>query len=231
MNPPIRVIVVEDNDLLLDELLFQLEAQGFMARGAVDGPALDRLLAEAPADILVLDINLPGEDGFSLARRLRDPARLGIIMQTARDAIDDKLRGLDGGADLYLVKPVDRRELAASIKAVYRRLPSAAPHNDLSGWRLLRERRALIAPDGRQLDLSPMELKILDWLRLEQGRTRSRRDLLQLLGIDGLSASDGRVNTSLSRLRQKLCEFDSELRIVSWRGQGYSYVGPLLGVD
>lgn len=71
-----------------------------------------------------------------------------------------------------------------------------------------------------------MELKIFDWLRLEQGRTRSRRELLQLLGIEGLSASDGRANTSMSRLRQKLAEFDQELRILSWRNQGYSYVGP-----
>lgn len=226
MNKPIRVIVVEDNDLLLDELLFQLQAQGFMVRGAGDGKALERALAQGAADILVLDVNLPGEDGFSLAQRFRDPARLGIIMLTARDAIDDKLRGLEGGADLYLVKPVDRRELAASIKAVYRRLPMATPQSE-TGWRLLREHRVLMAPDGRQLDLSPMELKIFDWLLIEQGRTRSRRELLQLLGIEGLSASDGRANTSISRLRQKLSEFDPELRILSWRNQGYSYVGPM----
>ncbi len=230
MNNPIRVVVVEDNDLLLDELLFQLQAQGFVVRGASDGKGLDSVLAQGPADILVLDINLPGEDGFSLAQRLRDPARLGIIMLTARDAIDDKLRGLDGGADLYLVKPVDRRELAASIKAIYRRLPTALPQSD-SGWRLQRELRLLISPEGRQLDLSPMELKIFDWLRLEQGRTRSRRELLQLLGIEGLSASDGRANTSMSRLRQKLAEFDPELRILSWRNHGYSYVGPPVSTE
>ena len=72
-----------------------------MVRGAGDGKALERALAQGAADILVLDVNLPGEDGFSLAQRFRDPARLGIIMLTARDAIDDKLRGLEGGADLF----------------------------------------------------------------------------------------------------------------------------------
>lgn len=231
MKKKIRVIVVEDNELLLDELLFQLDAHGFGVRGACDSKTLDRLLTEAPADILVLDINLPGENGFSIAKRLMNPARMGIIMLTARDAIEDKLRVLHDGADLYLVKPVDRRELAASIQAVYRRLPSATQITDPSVWRLLRERRALVAPDGRELDLSPLELKILDWLRLEQGRTRSRKDLLQLLGIEGLSASDGRINTSISRLRQKLSEFDQELRIVSWRNHGYSYVGPSLISD
>lgn len=229
MNKPIRVVVVEDNELLLDELLFQLELQGFDVRGAGDGRALDRLLLQGPADVLVLDLNLPGEDGFSLTRRLHDPSRVGIILLTARDAIEDKLRGLEGGADLYLVKPVDRRELAASIRALFRRLPGADDSAE-SGWRLHRERRVLAAPDGRELDLTPLELKVFDWLQVEQGRTRSRRELLQILGIEGLASSDGRANTCLSRLRQKLSEFDDELRILSWRNQGYSYVGPQVRV-
>lgn len=229
MSKPIRVVVLEDNELLLDELLFQLDLQGFDVRGAIDAQAMDRLLAQRAADVLVLDLNLPGEDGFSVARRLHEPARLGIIMLTARDAIEDKLRGLDGGADLYLVKPVDRRELAASIRALSRRLPGVSVSED-SGWRLLRERRVLMAPDGRELVLTPMEFRVFDWLQVEQGRTRSRRELLQFLGIDGLTASDGRANTNMSRLRQKLLEFDAELQIVSWRNQGYSYVGPQLRI-
>lgn len=225
MHAPIRVIVVEDNEPLLEEWLFQLEAQGFDVRGARNATELDHLLAQASADILVLDINLPGENGFSVAQRLCDPARLGILMLTARDAIEDKLRGLDGGADLYLVKPVDRRELAASIRAVYRRLPVAALEPSLF-WQLKRDCRLLCAPDGRELELTPLEFKVLDWLCQEQGQTRNRRDLLQRLGLEALTLSEGRVNTSISRLRQKLAEFDPELRIVSWRNQGYSYVGP-----
>jgi len=230
MTKPIRVIVVEDNELLLDELLFQLNAQGFWVRGVGDGPSLEIALADSPADILVLDINLPGEDGFSLARRLHDPAKFGIIMLTARDAIDDKLHALEGGADLYLVKPVDRRELAASIRAVYRRLPFAEPSNE-ADWRLLRECRLLVAPDRRELALTPTELKVLEWLLVDQGSMRSRQELLLLLGIDGLVGADGRANTRMSRLRQKLSDFDQSLQLLSWRNQGYSYVGPPLRVE
>lgn len=229
MNKVIRVAVVEDNEMLLDELLFQLNAQGFNVKGALDSRELDLVLAEHPADVLVLDVNLPGEDGFSVARRLHDPACRGIILLTARDAIEDKLRGLEDGADLYLVKPVDRRELAASIRALFRRLPGAAVEVE-PRWSLSPERRILSSPSGRELELSPMEFRVFDWLRAEQGRTRSRRDLLYFLGIEDMSAADGRINTSISRLRQKLSEFDPELRVVSWRNQGYSYVGPSITI-
>ena len=240
MTPAIRVAVLEDNEALLEELLFQLGAQGFVVHGAQDSRALDHLLAQHPADVLVLDINLPGEDGFSVARRLHNPDRLGIILLTARDAIEDKLRGLEGGADLYLVKPVDRRELAAAIRALFRRLPSATAadnsnsnsnsNDNDNGWSLQPARRMLRAPGGRELELSPMEFRVFDWLRQEQGRTRSRRELITLLGIEDLPTSDGRVNTCVSRLRQKLADFDTELRVVSWRNQGYAYVGPSIQV-
>lgn len=225
MSRAIRVILVEDNESLLDELLFQLHLQGFAVRGAPNAHALDALLAEEWADVLVIDVNLPGENGFSIARRLRNPDRLGIIFLTARDAVEDKLHGLDGGADLYLVKPIDRRELAASIKALYRRLP-AANEDPASGWRLHPGARVVTSPDGRTLELSALEFRVFEWLCLAGGRTRSRRELFQLLGIEGLISSDSRVNTCISRLRKKLSDFDPALSIIAWRNQGYAYVGP-----
>lgn len=226
--PAARVILVEDNDCLREELTFQLEAEGFAVRGAPDAPALDALMAAEPCDILVLDLNLPGEDGFSIARRLCDRRRRGIIMLTARDDIEDKLRGFNDGADIYLVKPVDRRELAACIRAVHRRLaPGPAPD---SGWRLQPASRQLLAPDGRKLDLTSQELVTLSFLLETPGSTRSRRELGSELGIERLQLTDGRINTVMSRLRQKLADFHPELRIVAWRNQGYSYVGPELKV-
>lgn len=220
----VRVMVVEDNPYLLEELLFQLSTTGFSVRGARDGVTMDALLHETPCDVLVLDLNLPGEHGYSIARRMCDPARLGIIMLTARDAIEDKLQGFDEGADNYFVKPLDHRELVACILALYRRLhPSgAAP----TGWVLKQGERALHAPDGKTLALSAQEFTVVTLLTQESGRMCSRAQMVQALGIDFMEAPDARLNTVLSRCRQKLAAFDPELKIMAWRNQGYSYVGP-----
>lgn len=220
----IRVMIVEDNEDLREEMEFQLESAGFLVRSAADGVQLDVLLAKDRCDVLLLDLNLPGEDGYSIARRLCDPQRLCIIMLTARDEIDDKTRGFEEGADSYMVKPVDRRELAACIRALYRRV--AAPERFASEWALYAAARELVSPDGRRLGLTATDVTVLSVLAADPGRTRTRQEIVKVLGIDFMETPEGRTNTIISRLRQKLTHFDPELRIVSWRNQGYSYVGP-----
>lgn len=220
----IRVVVVEDNEDLCEEMDLQLQSAGSLVRTAPDGVALDALLAEERCDVLVLDLNLPGENGFSIARRLFDPPHLGIIMLTARDEIGDKTRGFADGADSYMVKPVDRRELAACIKALYRRVAPAEPRG--VPWLLHAAARELVSPDGRRLNLSATDVTVLALLASEPGRTRSREEIVRLLAIDFMDTPQGRTNTVLSRLSHKLKQFDKELRVVSWRNQGYSFVGP-----
>lgn len=224
----IRVIVVEDNADLREELEFQLQAAGLMVRSAADGPELDALWSRERCDVLVLDINLPGEDGYSIARRLFDPQRLCIIMLTARDAIEDKTRGFADGADSYMVKPVDRRELAACIKALYRRV--APPEAGAPQWVLHAQARELVAPDGRKLHLTGTDVTVLSILTAQPGAIKGRSELAAALGIGYLETPDGRTNTIISRLRLKLTGFDPELRVLSWRNQGYSYVGPSIRV-
>jgi DNA-binding response OmpR family regulator len=219
-----RVILVEDNDELRDDLLFQLQHMGFKVKGVPDATALDALLATEPGDIFVLDVNLPGEDGYSIARRLVDRQRRGIIMLTASDGIDDKLRGFEQGADLYLVKPVDRRELAAYIKALSARITPPPPSG--SSWTLQQDKRLLIGPDGRTLTLTPQDLAAWQPLLEQPASTVGRDALIAALNIRFLDFPEGRINTVMSRLRQKLAAFDGDLRIVTWRNHGYSYVGP-----
>lgn len=115
---PIRVFLVEDNQALREEISFQLEHEGFEVRSAQDARELASLLQSDSCDVLVLDINLPGEDGFSITRRLADQKKWGIVMLTARDEIDDKLRALQDGADIYLVKPlIAANWLLASLRS------------------------------------------------------------------------------------------------------------------
>lgn len=227
--PSPEVIVVEDHPDLLDDLVFQLAHAGMRVRGAADGSALDTLLAQAPADVFVIDINLPGEDGFSITRRLREREgwRVGIILLTARSGLADKVHGLDGGADLYVVKPVDSQELAANIRSLRRRLTPAAKAED---WLLNQGSRRLRSPTGRELALTPQELRVMDCLLADPGGVVSRDILVAALGFEYLDSPEVRLNTLFCRLRKKLARFEPSLQLQTWRLQGYAYVGPPMAI-
>ena len=218
-----RIIVVEDNPGLLEDMVFQLQHAGFAVRGAADGRQLDALLSQEDCDILLLDVNLPFESGFDIARRMRSSGQRGVIMLTARQSLEDKLQGLADGADIYMVKPIDRRELIGCINSLFRRISPATPH---PGWRLNLESRLLTAPDGRQLELTPQEARTLNLLLTLPGEIFHRSEVLKSLGIDFAGVPDSRINMVMSRLRLKLANFDPELRIKTWRNAGYNFVGP-----
>jgi len=223
VNSAVRVIIVEDNPGLLEDLIFQLSHAGFLVRGASDGRQLDELLLHDDCDILVLDLNLPFESGFQIAKRLHGRSSCGIIMLTARGELDDKLQGLENGADIYLVKPIDRRELIGCINSLYRRI---TPDTNDTGWRFDLGLRLLNAPDGRRLELTPQDAHTLCLLLTRPGQVFNRTEVVEALGIDFLSVPDSRINMVMSRLRQKLANFDPALRIQTWRNAGYSFVGP-----
>lgn len=221
----IRITVVEDNADLLDDIVFNLEHEGFVVAGVGNGVALDAHLAVNDTDILVLDLNLPGEDGLSIARRLRRarPA-MGIVMLTARCALDDRIAGLESGADTYLGKPVDMRELAAALRSLGRRLGLA----EGDCWRLNALQLRLDSPSGRALALSGLECSILGALADARGHKASRRSLIEALGADFLAYDERRLEALISRLRRKLAEGDGgETPLRAVRGQGYAFAAPL----
>jgi DNA-binding response OmpR family regulator len=222
----VRVVIVEDNPSLLEEMVFQQTAAGLAVRGARDATALDQLLREAPCDVLVLDLNLPGESGFSIAIRLRDPNHLGIVILSARSAIGDKVDALACGGDQYLVKPVDRRELTATIMALHRRLQASRSQ---SGWRFELTSRILRAPDGRTLELTPQQATVFALLVRNAGAALDRQQMVSGLGIEYVDFPDTRLNTLISRLRQQLEAFDPALQVRTWRARGYAWIGPRIG--
>jgi len=220
---PVHVVIVEDNPQLLEEMVFQQAAAGLAVRGARDAVELDRALCDTPCDILVLDLNLPGESGFSIANRLRDPNRLGIVILSARSAVGDKVDALACGGDQYLVKPVDRRELTATILALHRRLRASRQQ---PGWRFELPARTLYAPDGRALELTPQQATIFSLLVRHAGAVLDRQQMVNGLGIEYVDFPDTRLNTLISRLRQQLEAFDPLLQVRTWRARGYAWVGP-----
>lgn len=225
-----KVIIVEDNSDLCEELTFQLERLGMEVRTASHAAGLDALLPVFDARVLVLDVNLPDEDGFSIARRMYAPAERGIVMMTGSGGIEDRVRGIAGGADAYLVKPVDVRELAAMIRHINRRFaPSVSPGE--SGWSLDPIAQRLHAPDGESLPLSKDEVTVLLQLLEQPAAVFDRDDIVAHLGMDHRNYPDARLNALLCRLRQKLLNFHHSLRLHSWRSRGYAFVGPTVRVE
>lgn len=227
------IAVVEDNPDLCEELVFQLKHAGLEARGFGNAPQLDMAMVTYNFDILLLDVNLPGENGFSIATRMRaiQPG-IGIIMLTARGTVNDKIAGL-GSADSYLVKPVDAKELLAVISSLSRRLNAGMAItqpvpvlND--GWRLFPVRRVILTPEGQRIVLTETETRLLEQLALVFPNVAHRRRLIEALGFDYLNFDERRLEAAMSRLRRKLRSNDEQLSpLRSARVQGYIFGEPI----
>ncbi|MDD3328158.1 MAG: response regulator transcription factor [Zoogloea sp.] len=226
----IHIAVVEDNEDLRDEVVFHLSRMGHRVTGLPDGAALDRHLAAVSIDVLVLDLGLPGEDGVSIARRLGvSHPRLAIAMLTARGQLEDRLAGLESGADIYLVKPVDMRELSAVCDSLYRRLNRAdVPERPAEGWQLDVQSLELVPPGGAAILLTPTEFKLMRVLAEAAPEPAHRRDLAAAMGHPELDFDFRRLETALSRLRRKIEARSGETTTLrSARNVGYVFAAPI----
>ena len=219
------ILIVDDDASIRDALAGYLSLHGLTVRTA-SGPAeMDRLLAAAPTDLVLLDLMMPGEDGLSVCRRLR-PGGPPILMLSALGATTDKIVGLELGADDYLPKPFDPRELLARIRSLLRR---SAPPGDAAvlafdGWRYEPEQRRLHAPDGAAVPLSAGEAALLRVLAERPGRLLSREQLLDLAWGSDVDAFDRAVDLQVSRLRRKLARHAGGELIETIRGEGYRFL-------
>lgn len=230
-----RIAVVEDEASLRADVVEYLSACGHVVVGCEDGRALDRALAEHPADLIILDINLPGEDGFSIAKRLRDHSEIGIIMLTARGVNVDRVVGLEIGADVYLVKPVELRELEAQVRSLSRRLQGAAMPAAAGGlattgaqWVYDQLAWALVSPDGGSTKLTANERVFVSLLVERPGEPVSRSAIFKALGKREWDAGDRSVDSMVRRLRAKGEEaLGRELPIEAVHGTGYAFTAPV----
>jgi DNA-binding response OmpR family regulator len=225
MNTPATgipaVIVVEDNVTLLEELVLFLSEEGFDVRGVGTGEQLNLALQSRPADILILDLNLPAEDGISITRRIRRslPA-VGIIILSARVRSTDRLEGYATGADVYLTKPTRPEELAAVVRNLFGRLGSVvAP----AQWALDMSGLLLHSPKGAEIRLTGSEALLLKALALN-GQFMDHSALLAQFGDEDLSdkVNKARIEVLISRLRAKLGPYlEQGADIKALRGRGY----------
>lgn len=232
-----HVLVVEDDGETRRLLVRLLRENGLRATGAADGQEMWQELAAAAPQLLLLDLMLPRTPGLDLLRELRrDPrwAGLPVVIVTARGEVGDRTRGLELGADDYVAKPFDRRELLARIGAVLRRTtgPNQVVRGNLirfAGWSLDTGKRALTSPQGARVDLSGAEYDLLAVFLDHPKRTLSRERLLELArNRVSVTATDRSVDVQVSRLRQKL-EVEGESRgvIKTVRGVGYVFTADL----
>lgn len=218
-----KIIVVEDNDDLCQELVFLLNKSGHEARGAGSASELDDLMSRETPDILLLDVGLPGEDGLSIARRLRSRPQLGIVMLTAHGSDEDHIRGLEGGADNYLVKPVNRGVLLAVLQRVYNRL-HPQENSSPNVWRLQRREHLLHTPSGGEIPLTDTELVLIEAMVRTPGKVCHRRQLIEALGHDYMTYDERRIEVRISRLRKKIRELSGgEEPVKSEWGVGYLF--------
>ena len=237
-----HIAVVDDEPDIASLVGNYLRAQGYRITTLHDGIGLLALMSADPPSLVLLDLGLPGEDGFSIARKLREHWRCGLIIVTGRGDAVDKVVGLEVGADDYVTKPFDLRELLARVKAVLRRLPepsAAAPSAGASGsprpvlqfagWRLDLGARQLLDARGFETALTSAEFDLLAALLRHAGTVLSRDALLEQTRGREAGPFDRTIDVLVARLRKKI-ETDAEHPqiIKSVRGAGYILVAPVV---
>lgn len=239
LNPDTaRVLVVDDETDVRATLRDYLSAHGYDVVEAPSGEAMRAALAQSLPDVVLLDIGLPGEDGLSLARYLREHYDLAIIMVTGAGEVVDRIVGLEVGADDYVAKPFDLRELLARLKSVLRRYQGDAARGaidsagkdgrriDIGELVLEIDARRLLAADGSEIPLTAMELDLLKVLAERPNRVLSRDQLLNLTCNRDWDPYDRSIDIRVARLRRKIeADPDNPRIIKTVRGHGYVFVG------
>ncbi|HEX2198696.1 MAG TPA: response regulator [Burkholderiales bacterium] len=226
-----RVLIVEDDRQVRETVADYLQTQGCEVAQAGDGTAMRQALAQRLPDLVLLDVRLPGEDGLALARWLRERHELPIIMVTAAGEVIDRVVGLEVGADDYIGKPFDLRELLARIKSVLRRArapaasPAASRRVSFGPCTLDLDRHQLIGRGGEEIPLTGMEFDLLRAFAEHPNRVLSRDQLLTLTRNREWEPFDRSIDIRIARLRRKIeADPDKPKTIKTVRGSGYIFI-------
>lgn len=224
------IILVEDDPALRTLTVRFLQEHGYSVRSAATAPEMWIALENGPVDLIVLDIMLPGTNGIDLCRQLRRTSDVPIIFISARGGEEDRVLGLELGADDFLAKPFSTRELIARIRAVLRRGPLAGHEEHrrkneakFDGWTVYFSRRELRSPTGAIVDLTGAEFELLGTFVGQPQRVIGRERLIELSRSRLGESSDRSIDVLVSRLRRKLSAGGAKPPIVTVRGVGYMF--------
>jgi two-component system phosphate regulon response regulator OmpR len=236
MSEPLNILVVDDDPRIRTMLRRYLTGEGFVVNEAADGAAMRAVLDRETIDLVLLDLVMPGEDGLSLARHIRQRSEIPVIMLSGKGDLIDRVVGLEAGADDYITKPFELREVLARIRTVMRRAgprPSPTPAATMTGgedvlvfdgWRLDLLRRELHRPSGESVFLTASEFELLRVFAHHPNRVLSRDQIMDLVKGRDWAAYDRAVDTQVVRLRRKV-ELDpsNPTLIKTVRGGGYVF--------
>ena len=222
-----RILVAEDDARLADMLARSLREEGYAVDVAPDGEQAVTQAAVHPYDAIVLDVGLPRRDGIGVSRELRARGmRTPILMLTARDTVDDRVAGLDAGADDYLTKPFSVRELLARVRALLRRMPELLPATLEVGDLTLDTRTHTVTRAGKAIPLTAKEYALLEYLARNSGRVIGRAELTEHLWDENHDPFSNAVEVYINRLRKKVDDGHGPPLIQTRRGAGYVLVAP-----
>lgn len=227
-----HILVVDDDEGITSLLCDYLGKFGFQTHAAAHGDAMQQVLSTHPIDLVVLDLQLPGKDGLTLATELRSHSRIPIVMLTARGTPIDRVIGLEMGADDYMCKPFEPRELVARINTVLRRTKGAAQDDAIDvtrtdlicfdGWKLSRSQRRLTTPNGLVVPLSNAEYQLLHTFLKAPRRLLTRDQLMAQARGRAMESVERSIDLLVSRLRHKLQDDPRAPHMIKTvRGEGY----------
>jgi len=233
-----HILVVDDDASIRQLLADYLGENDLRVTTVSDGAQMRAALAEHAVDLIVLDLRLGSEDGMTLARQVREESSIPIIIVTGRQDSVDRIMGLELGADDYVTKPFDSRELLARIRAVLRRYQTAAeilPARDqkrrayrFGGWELNLRTRRLTAPEGERIDLTNGEFSLLQAFCAAPQRVLSRDQLLDLSRLNSAEVYDRSIDVQILRLRRKIEADPAQPQYIkTQRGAGYIFSAPV----
>jgi len=232
MSDVAHILVVDDQKEICDVVQEYLTGEGYRVSAAHDGADMRRILGQQPADLVILDLMLPGEDGLTLARALRGESGIGIIILTGRGETVDRIIGLEMGADDYLPKPFHLRELLARVKSVLRRVQSRTGESPVparsrarfAGWNLDLSSRELMSPQGQEVRLTTGEFDLLAAFVSNANQVLTRDRLLDLARNREAGPFDRTIDVQVGRLRRKLEDDPQNPNLIKTvRGSGYIF--------
>jgi two-component system OmpR family response regulator len=227
-----HILVVDDQQEICDMVQDYLSSEGYRISTAHDGSGMRRVMAQSAVDLVILDLMLPGEDGLTLARALREESTVGIIILTGRGETVDRIIGLEMGADDYLPKPFHLRELLARVKSVLRRVstrtadrvPVHRSQARFAGWHLDLSSRELFSPAGREVRLTTGEFDLLAAFVNNANQVLTRDRLLDLARNREAGPFDRTIDVQVGRLRRKLEDDPQKPSMIKTvRGTGYIF--------
>ena len=226
-----HILIVEDEDVTRFNLRNLFEAEGYQVSEAIDGDSMEKQLQSNNVNLVIMDINLPGKNGLLLARELTKNNNLALIFLTGRDSAIDKILGLEIGADDYLTKPFNPRELTIRARNILNRiLPSNVEKDDaiiyFNQWSLNGNSRKMITPDNREISIPRGEYRALRLLIANAGQIVTRQQLIKEMTGRDLRSNDRTVDVTIRRLRKHFESVSDAPELINTiHGEGYRFIG------